>query len=73
MPSDGSEWKEQERCGKHVLGEWTGEGILRHRQSELHSKGTAMVSLDSEVDMPVCHEDVDEAKYSLSIINQRLS
>lgn len=69
MPSDGREWKEQKVCGKYSLGEWTGEGILGHRQAELHSKGAAVVSLVSDADTSVWHECVGVAKYMLSIIN----
>ena len=69
MPSDRREWKEQRVCGKYSLGEWTGDEILGHRQSELHSKGIAVISLVSDVDMSVWHEGVGVAKYSLSITN----
>lgn len=48
-----------------------GEGILEHRQSELHSKGSAVGSFVSDVDMSLWHKGVGVAKYSLSIINQR--
>lgn len=53
MPTDIRELKEQKVCASYSLEEWTGEGILGHQQSELHSKPTAVASLVSDIDMSV--------------------